>query len=414
LERIVNRPDLTDVTWIDLLGRPRAMRVPTSRVEEPITVPRAGVLAGYGGWATVPGDLLAVADLETVRVPPWPGAPAIVMADLREPDGAESPLCSRTTLKRILADAGSDGFTIAAASELEFFLLDPQTGGPIYAEIENYSITKGSEAESVMRRVRNELRSMNVPVEATNPEYSGGQMEVNLTYGPALESADAATLLRSLVRTIARQEGFDATFMAKPWTDQAGSGMHVHQSLWKDEQGVFSDSGRLSELGRSYLAGLLAHLAELALFGCPTPNAYHRRTDLSFAPTVICWGGDNRTVAVRSIEGTETTTRVEQRDASADCNIYLTFAGQFAAGLRGMRERLEPPPPVIGNAYDRTDLEPVPKTFLEAFDLMNAGRAKELLGEETVRAYLDVLNEERNVLLLSSTDWERRRYMSSM
>jgi glutamine synthetase len=414
LERIVNRPDLTDVTWIDLLGRPRAMRVTTSRVEEPITVPRAGVLAGYGGWATVPGDLLAVADLETVRVPPWPGAPAIVMADLREPDGAESPLCSRTTLKRILADAGSDGFTIAAASELEFFLLDPQTGGPIYAEIENYSITKGSEAESVMRRVRNELRSMNVPVEATNPEYSGGQMEVNLTYGPALESADAATLLRSLVRTIARQEGFDATFMAKPWTDQAGSGMHVHQSLWKDEQGVFSDSGRLSELGRSYLAGLLAHLAELALFGCPTPNAYHRRTDLSFAPTVICWGGDNRTVAVRSIEGTETTTRVEQRDASADCNIYLTFAGQFAAGLRGMRERLEPPPPVIGNAYDRTDLEPVPKTFLEAFDLMNAGRAKELLGEETVRAYLDVLNEERNVLLLSSTDWERRRYMSSM
>jgi glutamine synthetase len=265
-----------------------------------------------------------------------------------------------------------------------------------------------------MRRVRNELRLMNVPVEASNPEYSGGQMEVNLTYGPALGAADAATLLRSLVRTIARQEGFDATFMAKPWTDQAGNGMHVHQSLWKDGRNVFSDAGQLSGLGRSYLAGLLAHLAELALLGCPNPNAYHRRTDLSFAPTLICWGGDNRTVAVRSIEGTEASTRVEQRDASADCNIFLTFAGQFAAGLRGLRAGLEPPPPVEGNAYDRTDLEAVPKTFLEAFDLMNAGLASALFGEETVRAYLDVLSEERTVLLLSSTDWERQRYMSSM
>jgi len=410
----VSRPDLTDVTWIDLLGRPRAVRVPTVRLGEPIGVPRAAVLAGYGGWASVGGELIAVPDLETTRVPPWPDAPAIVMADLREPDGAESPLCSRTTLKRILADAGSDGFTIAAASELEFFPLDPGTGAPIYAEIENYSITKGSETESVMRRVRNELRLMNVPVEASNPEYSGGQVEVNLTYGPALEAADSATLLRSLVRIIARQQGLDATFMAKPWTDQAGSGMHVHQSLWKDGRGVFSDGGRLSDLGRSYLAGLLTRLAELALLGCPNPNAYHRRTDLSFAPTVICWGTDNRTVAVRSIEGTETSTRVEQRDASADCNIYLTFAGQFAAGLQGMREGRTPPPPVEGNAYDRADLDDVPKTFLDAFDLMKSGSAGTLLGEETVRAYLDVLREERTVMLLSSSDWERQRYLSSM
>ena len=410
----MTQPDLTDVTWVDLLGRPRAVRVPTGRIGEPIAVPRAAVLAGYGGRPDVTGHLIAVADLDSMRIPPWPDAPAIVMADLREPDGSDSPLCSRTTLRRILADAASDGHVIAAASELEFFLLDPATGGPIYAEIENYSITKGSEAESVMRRVRNELRSMDVPVEASNPEYSGGQMEVNLTYGPALGAADAATLLRSLVRTIARQEGFDATFMAKPWTDQAGNGMHVHQSLWKEGRNTFSDAGHVSGPGRSYLAGLLAYLAELALFGCPNPNAYHRRTDLSFAPTVICWGGDNRTVAVRAIEGTEASTRVEQRDASADCNIYLTFAGQFAAGLQGMREELQPPPPVEGNAYDRADLEPVPKTFLEAFDLMDAGRAATLLGKETVRAYLDVLREERTVLLLSSTDWERQRYMSSM
>ena len=251
----MTQPALTDVTWVDLLGRPRAVRVPTGRIEDPIGVPRAAVLAGYGGRTDISGHLIAVADLDSMRVPPWPDAPGIVMADLREPDGADSPLCSRTALRRVLAEAASDGYTIAAASELEFFLLDPATGGPIYAEIENYSITKGSEAEPVMRRVRNELRSMDIPVEASNPEYSGGQMEVNLTYGPALGAADAATLMRSLVRTIARQEGFDATFMAKPWTDQAGNGMHVHQSLWRDGRSAFSDAGRLSGLGRSYLAG---------------------------------------------------------------------------------------------------------------------------------------------------------------
>lgn len=406
--------ELTDVTWVDLLGRPRSIRVPTDRLAEPVSVPRAAVLAGYGPWPQVTGELLVAADLDTMRIPPWPEAPAIVMADLLEPDGSESPLCSRTTLKRVLADAASDGYAVAAASELEFFLIDARRHEPIYAEIENYSITKGAEIEPVMRRVRNELRQMRIPVEASNPEYSGGQVEVNLTYGPALEAADAATLLRAMVRSIAREEGLDATFMAKPWTNQAGSGMHVHQSLWKEGRSVFSDEGRLSETGRSYVAGLLARLAELALLGCPTPNAYHRRTDLSFAPTLICWGSDNRTVAVRSIVGSETSTRIEQRDASADCNIYLVFAGQFAAGLEGIREGQTPPPPVSGNAYERADLEEVPKTFLEAFDLMQAGVAGKLLGEETVMAYLDVLREERTVVLTSSSDWERQRYMSSM
>jgi glutamine synthetase len=407
-------PDLTDVTWIDLLGRPRAIRTPTDLVDEPLRVPRSAVLAGYGGYPSVEGELLAVPDLDTFRIPPWSEAPAVVMADLREQDGSESPLCSRTTLKRILAAAALDGFEISAAAELEFFLINPATREPIYPEIENYSITKGAETEAVLRRVRNELREMNIPVEASNPEYSGGQVEVNLTHGAALEAADAATLLRTLARAIAREEGLDATFMAKPWTDQAGNGMHVHQSLWNDGKSVFHDRGHLSEKARSYLAGLLTRLAEFALFGCPSPNAYHRRTDLSFAPTVVCWGGDNRTVAVRSIEGNESSTRVEQRDASADCNVYLTFAGQFAAGLEGIRQHQTPPAPVAGNAYGRDDLELVPTTFLEAFDRLEGGVAGELLGKETVQAYLAVLREERTVLLTSSSDWERERYMSSM
>jgi glutamine synthetase len=155
-------------------------------------------------------------------------------------------------------------------------------------------------------------------------------------------------------------------------------------------------------------------MAALALFGCPTPNAYHRRTDLSFAPTVICWGRDNRTLAVRAIEGDPSSTRVEQRDASADCNVYLTFAGQFAAGLDGIDRALDPPDPVEGNAYERVGLPRVPRTFLEAFELMRDGTARGLLGSATIDAYLGVLEPELSVWLTSSSDWERERYLSSM
>jgi glutamine synthetase len=410
----VNHSALVDVTWVDLLGRPRAMRVPSARLNDRISVSRAEVLRGYGASTDVPGTLLVVPDLPTLRETPWEGAPSVVMADLRGTNGDQSPLCSRSILRSVLDRGGEDGFEIQAASEFEFFLLDPATGEPVYPDIENYSITRGADLEPVVRRIRNELRDMAIPVEASNPEYSGGQVEVNVTYGPALEAADRATLLRALVRRLARSEGLEATFMAKPWTDQAGSGMHVHQSVWRDGENVFHDSGKLSAAGLHYVAGLLAHMAELALFGCPTPNSYHRRTDLSFAPTVICWGRDNRTLSVRAIEGTPSITRVEQRDASADCNVYLTFAGQFAAGLDGLRRAVEPPPAVEGNAYERTDLPLVPRTFLEAFECMRRGAARDLLGSETIEAYLAVLEPELTVWLTSSSDWERERYLWSV
>lgn len=252
---------------------------------------------------------------------------------------------------------------------------------------------------------------MGIPIEATNPEYSGGQFELNIVHGEALASADRTVLMREGVRELAARHGLAATFMAKPWTDQAGNGMHVHQSLWQAGTNQFhADGDELSETGRHYLAGLLARMREHALLGCSTPNAYHRRADLSFAPTVICWGGDNRTVAVRAVVGSPTSTRIEQRDASADCNVYLVFAAQIAAGLAGIRDRLEPPPMATGNAYE-LDLERLPVTFLEAYDLFQASSAaRALLGEATVDAYLAALAPEVEVMITSAADWERQRY----
>jgi len=130
---------------------------------------------------------------------------------------------------------------------------------------------------------------------------------------------------------------------------------------------------------------------------------------------VVCWGQDNRTLSLRSIVGGESATRLEQRDASADCNIYLTFAAQFAAGMDGIQRLLEPPEHVRGNAYARTDLPRLPETFLEAFDLLrDSGEAVRLLPKETVAAYLGTLRAERDVVVTSASDWERDRYMGAV
>lgn len=404
----------TDIVWTDLLGHAHIVRTRSDRVDD-VFIDASEVTRGFGESSLDEGLLRLVVDRSTeVEIPFEPGV-NLMMADIYALDGEPSPYCCRGALRKVLKTIATDGYTVQAAAELEFFLLDGVTRLPIYPEIANYSITKGTETEPIMRRIRNESRRMDIPIEASNPEYSGGQAEVNIRYSEALRAADRATLLRVLVRLFARQAGMDATFMAKPWTNHAGNGMHVHQSLWHEGRNIFYKEGKLSDLGRNYAAGILEHSMEFALFGCSTPNAYHRRADYSFAPTVVCWGEDNRTLSLRSIIGGENATRLEQRDASADCNIYLTFAAQFAAGMDGIQRHLEPPDQVQGNAYARTELPRLPETFLEAFDLLDkSGEAMRLLPQETVTAYLSVLRVERNVVVTSASDWERARYMGAV
>jgi glutamine synthetase len=422
----------TDILWTDLLGHPHTIRVRSSVLgTRPVTVPREAATRGFaragtgagaarsggtgtGGASTgeTEGDVLVVPDLSSARQNPWQPDTTMVLADLQEADGQPSALCGRSTLKRVLAGLADEGLRVSCAAELEFYLLNPATLEPVYADIENYSITKGAEFEYILVEVRNRLRAMGVTIEASNPEYSGGQFEVNILHGPALESADRAVLLRAAVRALARREGLEATFMAKPWTDQSGSGMHVHQSLWRGDESIFFDGSGLSGAGRNYAAGLLRRMSEFTLFGSPSPNAYHRRNDYSFCPTVLCWGTDNRTLAVRAIVGSPGSTRFEQRDAAAEANPYLVFAAQLAAGAEGLRDAIDPPPMTTGDAYSNPDLARLPRSFAEAYALLaSSGAARTALGAATVEAYLGMLAPELAAALGSATDWERDRYL---
>lgn len=415
-------PQWVDVYWSDLIGRCRSVRVAAAAAARGVRLRRSLVAAGFSGPGPEAGDVLLVPDWDSARPNPWDGNAQVVLGNLMGPDGQPDASCSRSALRAVLGRAATDGLEIQAAAELEFYLIDPATRRPIYDEINQYSLTKGAELEFLLHDLRERLAVLGVPVEAVNPEYAGGQAEVNIKYTEALAAADRAVLTRHFVREMARSHGLDATFMAKPWTEQAGSGMHVHQSVWRvpaasAETGgaganLFHSADGLSDEGNAYIAGLVRYMRELVLLGSATPNAYHRRADYSFAPTRICWGADNRTLAVRAITGSEGSTRVEQRDAAADCNIYLAMAGQFAAGLTGLAARWTPPDPVTGNAYIRTDLPLLPESFPEALDLLASSDLARMALGPVIDVLLGVLRPERTVLVTSSADWERDRYMS--
>lgn len=400
-----------DLVWTDLVGRAHVVRGTRDACEAgEVTVGLARVLEGFGGPPEgISGTVTLRPDWSTARPLSWDGDVTVVVADLFDGD-SPSPFCARSFLRGVAAGAEAQGLRVLAAVELEFYLVDPATGRPIHPWIDNYNLSR-LEAEPIVTAVRNDLRAMGVRVEASNPEYSGGQFEVNIAHGDLVAAADQAVLVRLLTGVLAQRGGLHATFLAKPWGDQSGSGIHVHQSLWRGDVNVFfGGQDELSEQGLNYLAGLLGSMSDFALLGSPTPNGYHRRADGSFAPTAVGWATDNRTAAVRAVLGGESATRIEHRDGGADCGLYLTVGAQVLAGLDGIDQGLQPPPMIVGNAYEQ-DLPPLPRTFLEAFDRLRASAlAARLLPQPLLDAYLTVLEPEVEVLITSAADWERARY----
>lgn len=399
-----------DLVWTDLVGRAHVLRARRDAAEEgPLTVSRGELVGGFAG-SDDPARLELVPDWSSERGLPWDDGVSVCVAELHE-DGSPSPLCPRAFLRSVSARAAADGLRIEAAVELEFYLVDPETRLPAYDQIDNYSLSR-VEPEAAVAAIRNQLRAMAVAVEASNPEYSGGQYEINIAHAELLAAADQAVLARHLIGPLARGAGFDATFLSKPWTERSTSGVHVHQSLWRGDVNVFFEPPEgISSEARSYLAGLLECAPQFALLTSPTPNGFHRRADGSFAPTVSSWAFDNRTTAVRAVLGGEAGTRIEYRDGSADCNLYLTIGAPVLAGLDGIARGLEPPALVVGNAYERDDLPALPRTFVEAYDALQGSElAARLLPRPLLDSYLAALAPELELAIVCSSDWERDRY----
>lgn len=369
----------------------------------------------YSNMDTGYPDFIAKPIPGTLRSVPWFEGTALVVCEALEEDGSPVRVDPRHRLVLILEKAAEMGFEVKIGTELEFFLLDPETKRPVGGGTQVYGIARGSQFEHVLGPIRNLCTEFDIPIEVSNPEYAPGQFEVNVHYAAALTATDNALLFRNAVKEIAAEHGYLATFMAKPFSDAPGNGFHIHQSLWQEGRNVFCDGrGHLSDIGYRYLGGLQHHMAELALLGAPNPNSFRRRQPYTFCPTSTCWGGDNRTVGIRVIEGRDEAVRIEQRDASADANPYLVVAGQLAAGLRGIEDRIDPGPRVEGDAYAVEDVETIPTSVKEAVVALRGSElARDVLGDELLEILVGMAEREQAFVAAAVTDVERTRYLEA-
>ncbi|MEY3034420.1 MAG: hypothetical protein RLZ86_1042 [Actinomycetota bacterium] len=379
----------------------------------------------FSSFDTGYGDMVAVADWSTVRVLSWLDRTALVVCDLRTPDGAEIEVAPRTILRRQVEAAQQVGAVPMIGSEIEFFMYresyrqafesgyrDLHTHSPF---AEDYSIQITTQDEVVIGDLRRALDASGVPVEFSKGEAGAGQHEINVSYAEAVEMADRNLVYKFAAKEIAARHGRSVTFMAKPSFADVGSSCHVHVSLWDEARrtNLFadpSDSNGMSPLFRQFLAGQIATAREFALLWAPTVNSYKRFQPESWAPTGVGWGIDNRTLGFRKV-GHGPSTRVENRVPGADAISYLAFAGNLAGGLHGIRHRLELTDPYVGNGYTASDVERIPWNLPDAIEAWRTSEtARECFGEDVHHWILRSAETEWASFNRAVTDWELRRY----
>lgn len=345
---------------------------------------------------------------------PWEPGVAMSFARAEGMDHNPVPIDPRIVLERQVQRATDMGINIKVGTELEFYLLDPETNKPKDSGIGVYGLDRAAELEHVLGPIRSQINDAGIPIEQSNPEYAAGQVEVNIHYGDALESADRVVMFRSLVKQLANQHGYKATFMAKPFFEESGNGFHCHYSLWKDGKNMFADNGSLSQAGKHFVGGLQKRMAEAAICGSATVNGFRRRQPYSFCPINTTWGIDNRTVGIRIIPGSETATRVEKRDAGADCNPYLLLASDIAAGLDGIEQAIEPTAMTEGNGYEAADAAPIPTDLAEAVRLARGSEwLKEVMGGDMYELSMQQSERELEFFASQVTPVETARYLDN-
>ena len=342
---------------------------------------------------------------------PWEPGVALAFARAEGMDHKPVPIDPRQVLIRQLDRAEKLGVEIKVGAELEFYLLDPETGMPKDKGNGVYSLERAAELEHVLGPIRNNINEIGIPVEQSHPEYAEGQVEVNIRYDEALLAADRVVTFRNVVKQLAFKHGYKATFMAKPFFEQSGSGFHCHYSLWKNGKNIFADNGGLSKDGKHFVGGLQKRMAEAAICGSATVNGFRRRQPYTFCPINTAWGIDNRTVGIRIIQGSDSATRVEKRDAGADCNPYLLMATDIAAGLDGLEGKIEPDEMTTGNAYESEVASPIPTDLRDAIELArNSDWLKNVIGTDLYEIAMQQSERELDFFNQQVTPFELERY----
>ena len=378
-------------------------------------------VAGYemSSWERGYSDFALIPDLNTLRLITWQPGAALILADVAWLDHTDVVASPRQILRKQIAELEKAGMVPMCGTELEFVVFkdsyeEAWNKGykdltPVNQYNVDYSILGGSRIEPLLRDIRMGMTTAGMTVESVKGECNFGQHEIAFKYSDALSNCDNHVIYKNGAKEIADQQGYALTFMAKP-NEKEGNSSHIHLSFrgLKGELVMVDEADKehgMSELGRQFIAGQIAHLRELSILFAPNINSYKRYVPGSFAPTAIRWGRDNRTCALRLV-GHGAGLRLENRVPGGDVNPYLAVAGIIAAGLDGIKNKMKLEPAFTGNAYD-SDSSRVPASMPEALELWEKSDwVKQTFGAEVQAHYANMARVEIAAYGKAVTDWE--------
>ncbi len=424
--------------FTDVLGTLKSVSVAPAELESAFEEGIGFDGSAIEGFARVhESDMVAVPDPTTFHVIPFEGGgsgeSARMFCDIQQPDGSPSWADPRHVLRRMLSRAAERGFTFYTHPEIEFFLLEslPADGAvPVPVDAGGYfDNTTHAVARDFRRQAVLALERIGISVEYSHHEVAPGQQEIDLRYADALTTADNVMTFRHIIKEVALTHGVQASFMPKPYTDQPGSGMHTHLSLFEGERNVFHDASdpmQVSKVARAFIAGILTHAREFTAVTNQWVNSYKRLFPqalpdrITESPAYVCWGHLNRSALVRvPAYGKPNSARVEVRSPDSAANPYLAFAVLLGAGLKGIEDGYELPPGAeddvwaLSNAERRAmGYESLPENLAEAIDVMAKSElVAQVLGEHVFDFFLRNKRAEWEEYRREVTPYERRRYL---
>ncbi len=431
--------DMFEVFFADVNGGLRGKWVSRDKIEKVLSggikLPLSTLAFDVWGrdpesWVfdTGDGDGICLGDMRTLAPVPWLSRPTgQLIVSLLDLDGTPCAYDPRALLTTLMDRFKRLGITPVLASEMEFYLFkagNDSQGRPLHSQADDnavainagqtYSIDLMQDMSALMHSIRNACQTQNLPIDTLIKEAAPSQFEINLCHQPnALLAADHAVMLQRAIKGVAKQQGKRASFMAKPFGELAGNGMHIHCSLIDDNgnNAFNNDTDEGNDLLRYAIAGCLQTINDCMLLFAPHLNSYRRFQRGSHAPLAPTWGYDNRTVSVRVPADSHQAMRLEHRVAGADANPYLVIAALMAGMLYGIENRLQAPAPVVGNAYDQFPCS-LPRYWPDALASFNTSAfIKDYFGETFLQVYAQVKQQEMNEFDKQVSRFEYQSYL---
>ncbi len=412
----------------DILGQLKGFAILKNELEGALDHGMGFDGSSIEGFARIhESDLMAAPDPSTFFILPEQldnGDEAAMFCDLLTTDGKPYAGDPRGALKRNLEKIAKDGMTFNVGPELEYFYFKSSEAPEILDHAGYFDSSIIDKGSHLRKQTVTTLGNIGIQCEFEHHEVAPSQHEIDLRYTDALRMADIVMTYRLIVKEIARKNGVYATFMPKPLFGENGSGMHVHQSIFKNDKNLFfsqDDTYHLSEIARNYVAGILKHVGEITSILNQSVNSYKRLVAGYEAPVYISWGQKNRSALVRVPryrQGHEKATRVELRSPDPITNPYLAFSVMLAAGMKGVEEKYPLPHPVEENIYEmspgmRTDmsLDLLPGNLYEAIILTEKSElVREALGDHLFDKFVDNKKIEWERFQMQVTNYELEQY----